>query len=165
MPTPREHLGSTILDDQMYVIGGRDDQVNLDTTEVYDYSSDSWKSLDPVPTARSGLAVATLNGVIFVFGGEGYANTFAENEAYIPGDGWFEQQPMPIPRHGLDAVTINDNIYLIGGGISPGASYSPIIEKYHNTVIPEFGVFVLIIFATSITIIIFFTKSKIINYS
>lgn len=67
---------------------------------------------------------------------------------------------MPIPRHGLDAVTVNDNIYIIGGGVAPGASYSPIIEKYHNTVIPEFGMLVSIVFATCIMIVIVFTKSR-----
>jgi predicted secreted protein with PEFG-CTERM motif len=67
---------------------------------------------------------------------------------------------MPIPRHGLDAVTINENIYLIGGGTAPGASYSPIIEKYHNTVIPEFGILVLMIFAMSVAMTILVTKSK-----
>lgn len=67
---------------------------------------------------------------------------------------------MPIPRHGLDAVTVDENIYLIGGEISPGASYSPITEKYHNTIIPEFGILALMVFGISIAIIILFTKSK-----
>jgi len=160
IPTPREHHSSAILDGQMYIIGGRDGQVNLDATEVYDYTLDSWKSLEPLPTARSGLAATTLNGVIFVFGGEGYTSTFGENEAYIPDKGWFEQQPMPIPRHGLDAVTVNENIFLIGGGTAPGPSYSSIIEKYHNTIIPEFGFLVLVVFAMSISITILVTKSK-----
>jgi predicted secreted protein with PEFG-CTERM motif len=57
-------------------------------------------------------------------------------------------------------VTDNENIYLIGGGISPGSSYSPLIEKYHNTIVPEFGIIALMVLAISITITILFTKSK-----
>ena len=103
-----------------------------------------------MPTARSGLTASSLNGAIFVFGGESALKTFEENEAYIPGEGWLTQQPMPIPRHGLASSTVGNNIYLIGGGVIPGFSFSAITEKYHNTVIPEFGTFVLMIFAISI---------------
>ena len=70
---------------------------------------------------------------------------------------------MPIPRHGLTSSTVGENIYLIGGGVSPGFSYSGITEKYHNTIIPEFGMLASIVLAVSIVMIILFTKLKIKN--
>jgi len=125
--------------------------------EMYDYTTNTWNTLEPLPTARSGLTASTLSGAIFVFGGESSLYTFEENEAYIPGEGWLTQQPMPISRHGLASSAVGENIYLIGGGISPGFSFSAITEKYHNTIIPEFGI-ISIVFVTSIAIVILFTN-------
>ena len=164
MPTPREHLASSVLDDQLYIIGGRAAQSNTNANEMYDHITDTWKTLEPLPTARSGLTASTLSGAIFVFGGESSLYTFEENEAYIPEEGWMTQQPMPISRHGLASSTVGENIYLIGGGVIPGFSVSAITEKYHNTIVPEFGILASIVFAISIVIAILFTKSKIINY-
>jgi predicted secreted protein with PEFG-CTERM motif len=160
MPTPREHLASSVLDDQLYVIGGRAEQSNTNSNEMYDPTTNTWKTLEPLPTARSGLTASTLSGAIFVFGGESPLYTFEENEAYIPGEGWLTQQPMPISRHGLASSTVGENIYLIGGGVIPGFSYSAITEKYHNTIVPEFGILASIIFVISIAIVILFTKTK-----
>ncbi len=125
---------------------------------MYDNTTNTWNTLEALPTARSGLTASTLSGAIFVFGGESSLYTFEENEAYIPGEGWLTQQPMPISRHGLASSAVGENIYLIGGGVSPGFSFSAITEKYHNTIIPDFGI-ISIVFAISV-IAILFTKSK-----
>jgi len=50
-----------------------------------------------------------------------------------------------------------------GSGVIPGFRYSAITEKYHNTIVPEFGILGSIVFVTSIAMVILFTKSKIIN--
>ena len=161
MPTSREHLSSAVLDDQLYVIGGRGGQSNLNHNERYDHQTDSWETLEPLPTARSGLTASILSGAIFVLGGEGTLKTFEENEAYVPGEGWFTQQPMLISRHGLASTTVGNNIYVIGGGVFPGFSFSGITEAYHNTVIPEFGSMVMLILVISILSIIVLTSTKI----
>ena len=67
---------------------------------------------------------------------------------------------MPVSRHGLTSETVGDNIYLMGGGVIPGFSSSKIVEKYHNTIIPEFGVLVPIILAISVGMAIVFSKNK-----
>ncbi|MCH8873205.1 hypothetical protein IH824_10620, partial [candidate division KSB1 bacterium] len=124
----------------MYVIGGRVMTLssNLDTNEVYDPKTDTWQSLEPMPTARGGLAAATIGNTIFVFGGESLTSTFEQNEQYIPEAGWFSHTRMPTPRHGLGAVAVDDRIYVIGGGVVPGASVSGINESYYNAnFIPE----------------------------
>jgi len=161
MSISREHLTSAVLDDKMYVIGGRDsNQWNKDLNERYDPQTDSWETLEPLPTARSGLTASILNGAIFVFGGESNLKTYEENEVFVPGEGWFSQQPMPISRHGLSSTTVGNNIYLIGGGVTPGFSFSGITEEYHNTVIPEFGSIVGLILVISVVCIIGLTLTK-----
>ena len=73
-----------------------------------------WTRLAGLPTPRSEVAAAELNGNIYVFGGFGAGAT--ANEKYdIATDTW--QTLAPIPR-GVDhpaAVTVAGKLYLIGG--------------------------------------------------
>ena len=71
------------------------------------------------------------------------------------------QQPMPISRHGLASSTVGENIYLIGGGVIPGFSNSGITEKYHNTIVPEFGLLSVIVLGSGMAIVILRQKGLI----
>ena len=120
MPSPREHLAASALNGRIYVIGGRVPSnfglTNVRTLEVYDPATDSWESLQGMPTARGGLAAAALHDKIYVFGGE-FPGVFSENEEYDPAtDSWQPMAPMPVPRHGIGAVAVADTIFIIGGG-------------------------------------------------
>ena len=73
-----------------------------------------WTRLAGLPTPRSEVAVAELNGKIYVFGGFG-AGAAANEEYDIAADAW--QTRAPIPR-GVDhpaAVAVGGKLYLIGG--------------------------------------------------
>ena len=84
-----------------------------------------------MPTARSGIAAATLGGRVFVFGGEATTGTFNQVEAYDPaGDAWSGWAPMPTARHGLGAAAVGGRIFVISGGPSPGGSYSAAHEVF-----------------------------------
>jgi N-acetylneuraminic acid mutarotase len=136
LSTPRDHLaaGGTAANHNAFAIGGRlnvDFGRNLDANEEYDPGTDTWTGRAPLPTARSGIAAASLGGRIFVFGGEGNEGTFDENEAYDPQtDTWETLEPMPTARHGLGAAAVGDTIYVIGGGQTPGGSVSALNEAY-----------------------------------
>jgi N-acetylneuraminic acid mutarotase len=100
------------------------------THEVYDPATDSWTSAAPLPTGRSGIGAAVLDGRIHVLGGEA-SHTFAENEAYDPTtDAWDEFAPLPTPRHGLGVVAVGDAIYVVAGGTRPGDSRSNVVEVF-----------------------------------
>jgi hypothetical protein len=78
-----------------------------------------------LPTARSGIAAASLVGRIFVLVGEAPIGTFAEVEAYDPiTDSWSSAPPLPTPRHGLGAAVVVGKLYVLSGGPKPGASAS-----------------------------------------
>jgi N-acetylneuraminic acid mutarotase len=84
-----------------------------------------------LPTARSGIAVAVLDGRIFVFGGEAPMGTFDQVEGYDPAtDRWTTWAPMPTPRHGLGAAAVGGRIFVISGGPRPGGSYSAMNEVF-----------------------------------
>lgn len=134
MPTARHHTASAVVDGKLYVIGGRITErlstipfQNLDNNQRYDPSTNTWSQLEPMPSKRSGLAAASINGNIFVFGGQAPIRVYDNNEKYNPkADGWTLQSPMPTPRHGLASVpdTIRNNIYVIGGGTNSTDSVS-----------------------------------------
>jgi uncharacterized protein (TIGR03437 family) len=73
-----------------------------------------------MPTGRSGIGVAAVNGELYTFGGE-QPRQFNEVEAYNPlTNAWSQLPPMPVPRHGLFASVIGSSIYLPGGAIQQG---------------------------------------------
>jgi len=58
MPTSRDHLAVSVIDDKLHAIGGRVDvnyNNNLNSHEAYDAKTNSWRHLPPLPTARSGI--------------------------------------------------------------------------------------------------------------
>ena len=133
MPTPRDHIAVAVTDEKIYVFGGRLGTFarNLATTEEYHPGSDSWTPRAPLPTARSGIAAGTFQGLIYVFGGEAVEGTFDENERYNPGaDAWATAPPMPTARHGLGAAVLGNRIYVMAGGTTPGGSSSGLNEVF-----------------------------------
>jgi N-acetylneuraminic acid mutarotase len=79
--------------------------------------SNSWSARADMPTGRSYLAAAAVDGVIYVIGGRSDAtNSETVNEAYDPAtDSWSTKAAMPTGRWLLAAATVNGIIYAIGG--------------------------------------------------
>ncbi len=119
---------------RLYAIGGRVDggaARNLAVNEAYDPASDRWEPRQKMPTTRSGIAAAVLDGRIFIFGGEAPSGTFNQVESYDPGsDRWQGHAAMPTARHGLGAVSVAGRIYVIAGGPRPGGTVSAANEVF-----------------------------------
>ena len=132
LPTPRNSAASVVIGDSIYVIGGRvsgDAPKNLDTVEVYNSKSDSWRTLSPLPVAAAGLAASVIDGKILVTGGEAFdyqsdtrsGKVYASAWLYDPKlDEWQSLPDMPWPRHGHGQVTHNEIVYVIGGAAKLG---------------------------------------------
>jgi N-acetylneuraminic acid mutarotase len=75
-----------------------------------------WRTLAPMPTPRSEVAAAELNGEIYVVGGfEGDGSPSATVEAYNPAkDTWREVTPLPAPRHHAAAFVFG-SLFVMGG--------------------------------------------------
>ncbi len=145
MPTARHHHVSAVVDEKLYIIGGRyglsyadHNFNNSNTNEMYDPAQNKWSNLKSIPTSRSGAAAATVNGSIYVLGGEtknypsGTDYTYSENEKYEPlVNSWTRAESMPSGKHGLAAESISNKIYVIGGGKYPGFTVDNGNEIYH----------------------------------
>lgn len=67
-----------------------------------------------MPTARSEMRAAVVDGIFYVPGGFGGLTSF---EAYDPADdSWVELAPMPEPAHHMMVIAYHGKVYVFGGG-------------------------------------------------
>ena len=90
----------------------------------------AWRTRAPMPTARYGLAAATVDGLIYAIGGTASTITFFGTvEVYNPStDTWSTKTPMTTPRYGLVSAVVEGKIYAIGGSDALGATAT--VEAY-----------------------------------
>jgi N-acetylneuraminic acid mutarotase len=127
MTLPRNHHDVAELDGKLYVIGGAVGSCfpggwasNVSMNEAYDIATDTWSTRAPMPTARSGVGTATINGEIYVIGGEGWTHelggVFRTNEAFDPtSNSWAEEAGMPTARHGFAKGVLDGRLYAVSG--------------------------------------------------
>jgi Kelch motif len=150
LATPRFGLAAATFDapapqsgSRIYAIGGGDLSGNaiLASVETYDTSTpeENWLPINPMHTARAGLAAASGSDGLHALGG---INPFitggilATHEIYDPATAqWLPPAPsMPTPREYLAAATGPDGlIYAIGGlnfDASGQAQYLDTVEAY-----------------------------------
>jgi N-acetylneuraminic acid mutarotase len=133
------HEAVVTSDGSIYAIGGRQDEMNLDShgnvsghgifvldsMECWDPMTRSWKYKAPLLSKRSVFGAAVdPSDRIFVFGGtsgtldEGSREILDTVHVYDPRtDRWSMRRPMPEPRYGHKAVYAADGrFYVLGGG-------------------------------------------------
>ena len=91
----------------------------------------------PMPTPRTGLAAAAVNGKIYAIGGvDANFNILNAVEVYGPGsNSWGAAPSMPTARSFLAAADANGLVYAIGGTVGVDAvntveQYSPPVTIY-----------------------------------
>lgn len=93
-------------------------------------AENTWTQKEPMPTARGGLGVATVNGKIYAIGGS-IQNVYnspsssweivGTNEEYDhTTNTWTTKKPMPTPRVYFATAVYQDKIYCFGGIIGLG---------------------------------------------
>ncbi|OGA41511.1 MAG: hypothetical protein A3G24_00530 [Betaproteobacteria bacterium RIFCSPLOWO2_12_FULL_62_13] len=135
MPTARNHAAVGVVNNKIYIIGGRIGAAfitrasNTDVVEEYDPATDQWGAVKaPMPTARSAVAWGTYKGKIYVAGGEErsggpWQRTFRAVEAYDPRTNtWSHLPPMTFPRHGLAGDIVNGKFHLVSGDAASGGA-------------------------------------------
>lgn len=100
----------------------------------------TWLSGAPVPTARTEVAAASLDGMVYVVGGleEAGAQDLTPVvvshavEVYDPvWNGWAAKAPLPQPLHHTGLAALDRHLYVIGGFTKSGVSqWSPVATVY-----------------------------------
>jgi N-acetylneuraminic acid mutarotase len=142
MPTARSGLAVGVVNGVLYAVGGHSDAWgsagDLATVEAYDPVTNSWTTKAPMPTARSGLAVGVVNGVLYAVGGYSGRTTV---EAFDPvANSWTSRAPMPTDRHELAVAVVNGVLYAVGGGgflrgiydLATIEAYDPVANRWTN---------------------------------
>lgn len=87
----------------------------------------TWDSVAAMPSERQEVAVAALDGTVYVLGGLGDgAAPVAAVEAYDPArNTWAPRAPLPVPLHHPAAAVAGGRLYVVGGYTGGRVSWTP----------------------------------------
>jgi N-acetylneuraminic acid mutarotase/subtilisin family serine protease len=139
MTTERMNFGAAASSNgKIYVAGGKNGSVYLNTVEEYDPSNGTWAQKAPMSQARSGVRlVEANNGKIYAIGGfngNSYLNTVEE---YDPAsNSWTVKTGMNTSRSDFGIACVGGRIYVIGGyngaTLRSVESYDPNTDTWTN---------------------------------
>lgn len=132
LPEPRAAFAVASLSDQIYVIGGENQDGVLGSVVRYDVGFEAWTSLSSKPTPVTDARAVVLGEKIYVAGGRRSndpADVIATFERYDPRtESWEQLRDMPQPRSGYALATAEGKLYLFGGW--DGARYRQEVFEY-----------------------------------
>jgi len=90
-----------------------------------------WVNRAPLPTAREGIGVGVVKGVLYAVGGDLSSASLGTFEAYDPQTNtWTPKASMPTPRTSVGVGVVNGILYAVGGFDFGTASYRATVEAY-----------------------------------
>jgi len=133
------YMANAAIGNKLYLAGGYgyiDDNIGwkyMDEVYEYDAQADSWAQKTNMPTARSKVAGAAVNGKFYAIGGETAASGTATNkvEEFTPNGGngtWTTKAVLPYTAHSVAAASYNGKIYTFGGRNGTSGAYSYVRE-------------------------------------
>ena len=116
MPTARAFFGAVYAKEEIYVIGGYDGQQEEQRADAYMLSTNTWRELPPLPTARGGLRLV-YDGLDIVALGGGWTHSLDTNERLDLNTNVWSNFPSPLPGEwrNFGAAEYRGRIYLLGG--------------------------------------------------
>src|SRR5215203_2374228 len=86
LPTARAGFATAVLGRRILVIGGEGGGRAYDTVEAYYTATNSWRRLEPMPTARHGIQAVVCNGGVYIADGgtlQGGSNPTDAHEVFF----------------------------------------------------------------------------------
>jgi N-acetylneuraminic acid mutarotase len=87
LPTARGGFATAALDTEILIIGGEGAGKTYNTVEAYNTTTNTWRSLAPMPTPRHGIQAAICNGDIYLADGgtiQGAGGATNVHEVFFP---------------------------------------------------------------------------------
>ena len=161
IPRGRDHFHAAVVDDKLYVVGGRAGAIGATIAEVdvYDFTQGTWSTLPAesgnVITERGGTTVAVVGKEIFFIGGESGAQQLAHSEVEVLDTEtltWRSLDNLDTGRHGTQAISDGNHIYIAAGsGETGGGPELSSLEVFERTALSDPGGVVPSTLASSIT--------------
>ena len=117
-PSKRTEIAVTILDNNIYVVGGFTQNGISNQVEVLDGETKKWSVVAPLPRPLHHTTASAVNGKLYVIGGftSGMWTPVRNTYEYNPKkDVWTEKASMPTKRGALAATVIGGKIFVVGG--------------------------------------------------
>jgi N-acetylneuraminic acid mutarotase len=94
-------------------------------------TEDSWATMASMPTARTRLGVAAVDGKIYAIGGDNNNSFLKDNEMYDPAtNNWTAKAQMPTAKSDFGIAVYGKKIYCIGGAAGPNSEPTGAVEIY-----------------------------------
>lgn len=127
-PMPSTRVAPALVTDtaggKIYAIGGWDSSSQNPTglNEVYDSATNAWTTKPPMPTARSDVGAAALNGLIYVMGGSTVNAPVSTVETYdVAKQSWSNAMSLPARLPMAYAFAVNGVLYVTAGNQCQGS--------------------------------------------
>jgi N-acetylneuraminic acid mutarotase len=121
-----DHLGAVAVGDRIWTVGGRVNGRSYPFVKILDPTTANWESATELPEATSGAAEATIDGVIYLSGGEDPATgTIVDRHWRLDTSAgrlapWEPLPPPPLAVHGVQGIAVDGRFLVIGGSTRPG---------------------------------------------
>ena len=113
----------------MYAVGGYAGTILrwVGTVEAYDPATNAWTTRATMPTARSHVALAAVNGKLLAIGGENFSRALDFLESFdAAANTWSTKTPSPVVFSRAPAAVVNGKVYVFGNGLT--LEYDPANE-------------------------------------
>ncbi|WP_298484728.1 kelch repeat-containing protein [uncultured Maribacter sp.] len=132
-PIARDHFQATIVEDKIYLLGGRQSKAPDETfkhtiaeVNVFDIEKESWETMpNNLPTERAGNMVTAIKKHIWVIGGESDNQPVAHNEVEVLNTQtkeWYKKPSLQRGRHGSGIIVYKSACYVASGSGNKGGS-------------------------------------------
>ena len=143
-PNARDHFHATVVDDKLYVAGGRLSggpggtfAPLIETVDVFNFTNSTWSSLPAsgnLPTPRAGTSTVTFQGNVLVIGGEGNGQAYDTVEQLDPATNlWTEIASLNHARHGSQAIVSGDGVFTAVGSPNQGGGRKLNMEAFNSS--------------------------------
>jgi hypothetical protein len=139
MPTPRSGLAAAVVNKELWVFGGEEQEGVFDNIEVYNPVSNSWRQEPGMPSPRHGIWASVIGNNVYIPGG-GYRAGFAAtntNQIFIveaPSAGSL------LGNISTRSFVQTGNDVMIGGFIIDGSQPKTVIVRAIGPELTAFGV-------------------------
>uniref|UniRef100_A0A8D2PWF2 Kelch like family member 4 n=1 Tax=Zosterops lateralis melanops TaxID=1220523 RepID=A0A8D2PWF2_ZOSLA len=125
----RLQFGVAVIDNKLYIVGGRDGLKTSNIVECFNPVTKAWTVMPPMSTHRHGLGVAMLEGPMYAVGGHdgwSYLNTV---ERWDPqARQWNYVASMSTPRSTVGVAALNSNLAFVCGCVMAILTWSELSQ-------------------------------------